>query len=76
MSLKGSMKDSRIALASGLLFGAVHYFGTPGSIAGVLVAGFSGWVLAKSVLETKGIFWAWLTHCLQDVVVFSALFIS
>jgi len=29
--------------------------------------------LAKSILETKGIFWAWLIHFLQDIIIFTAL---
>ncbi|PYY25099.1 CPBP family intramembrane glutamic endopeptidase [Paenibacillus illinoisensis] len=56
------------------IFGAVHYFGHPGGIAGVLMAAFIGWFLAKSMLETKGFFWALMIHFLQDVLIFSALF--
>ncbi|MFT6005009.1 MAG: hypothetical protein ACI8UQ_002153, partial [Bacteroidia bacterium] len=51
----------------------VHYFGTPGGIIGVIVAGFLGWFLAKSILETKGFFWAWFIHFLQDVVIITAM---
>lgn len=57
-------------------FGIVHYFGNPGGIPGVLLAAFIGWFLAKSMLETKGFFWALLIHFLQDVVIFSALFMK
>lgn len=57
-------------------FGLVHYFGNPGGIPGVLMAAFIGWFLAKSMLETKGFFWALLIHFLQDVVIFSALFMK
>ncbi|MBB3114573.1 hypothetical protein FHS18_006694 [Paenibacillus phyllosphaerae] len=57
-------------------FGIVHYFGTPGGIPGVLMAAFIGWFLAKSMLETKGFFWALLIHFLQDVVIFFALFMK
>ncbi|MFD2700931.1 CPBP family intramembrane glutamic endopeptidase [Paenibacillus shunpengii] len=59
-----------------LTFGIVHYFGNPGGIAGVLMAAFIGWFLAKSMLETKGFFWALTIHFLQDVVIFTALFIK
>ncbi|MFB9328253.1 CPBP family intramembrane glutamic endopeptidase [Paenibacillus aurantiacus] len=54
-------------------FGIVHYFGTPGGIPGVLMAGYIGWLLAKSMIETKGFFWALTIHFLQDVVIFFAL---
>ena len=66
-------------LAQGLgaaVFGIVHYFGNPGGIVGVLMAAFIGWFLAKSMLETRGFFWALLIHFLQDVVIFSALFVG
>ncbi len=57
---------------SAAVFGIPHYFGTPGGIIGVLMAGFMGWLLAKSVEETSGMFWAWFIHFVQDVVIFSA----
>ena len=71
--LKNVLKDKTIALLSAMIFGTVHYWGNPGGIAGVLLAGFLGWLLAKSILEIKGIFWAWFIHFLQDVIIFSAL---
>lgn len=61
-------------LASGALFGVAHYAGVPGGVPGVVVAGFLGWFLAKSVGETGGLGWAWFLHVLQDVVIFAALF--
>ena len=71
--LKDSVKDKTIPVVSAALFGAVHYWGTPGGAAGVLAAAFLGWLLAKSILETRGIGWAWTIHFLQDVIIFSAL---
>lgn len=71
--LKDVLNDKIIPLISAIIFGTVHYWGNPGGLAGVLVAGFLGWFLAKSILETKGIFWAWLIHFLQDVIILSAL---
>jgi hypothetical protein len=65
---------SNIYLVSAFIFGSVHYFGTPGKIPGVLLAGFLGWFLAKSIGETHGFFWAWLIHFLQDVVIITGLF--
>lgn len=70
---KDIIADKYIMLISGVLFGVLHYWGTPGGVAGVIVAGFLGWFLAKSILETKGFFWAWTIHFLQDVVIFSAM---
>ena len=49
-----------------------HYFGTPSGIFGVVMSGLMGWLLAKSVIETRGLAWALLIHFLQDVVIFGA----
>jgi hypothetical protein len=35
-----------------------------------------GWLLAKSMQETHGLFWAWFIHFLQDVWIFSFLAIG
>ena len=70
---KNILKDRSIPFVSAIVFGTVHYWGNPGGILGVIVAGFLGWFLTKSILETKGIFWAWFIHFLQDVIIISAL---
>ncbi|MDI9461302.1 MAG: CPBP family intramembrane glutamic endopeptidase [Saccharofermentanales bacterium] len=61
---------------SAIIFGGVHYLGTPGKIPGVILAGFLGWFLSKSIHETKGFFWAWLIHFAQDVIIMTALFLT
>ena len=63
-------------ITSGLVFGLAHYFGNPGGVPGILMAGFIGWFLAKSMNETKGFFWAYVIHFLQDVVIFYALLLT
>jgi len=35
-----------------------------------------GWFLGKSMLETRGLFWAWLIHLVQDVLIFAFLAIG
>ena len=52
-------------------FGIMHFYGVPYGVVGVLLAGFLGWMLAKSMLETRGLFWAWFIHFWQDVWIFS-----
>ena len=52
-------------------FGILHFYGVPYGVVGVLLAGFLGWLLAKSMLETRGLFWAWFIHFWQDVWIFS-----
>lgn len=55
-----------------VFFGLAHYLhGSPSGIIGFLMTGFLAWLLAKSILETKGIFWAWFIHFLADVAVFA-----
>lgn len=46
----------------------VHY-----DVVGVLLAGFLAYELGKSMLETKGFFWAWFIHFLRDVLIFTFL---
>jgi hypothetical protein len=57
-------------------FGLGHYYGIPYGVVGVLLAGFLGWILAKSMQETRGLFWAWFIHFWQDVWIFSFLAVS
>lgn len=55
---------------SALFFGLGHYYGVPYGVVGVVMATFLGWLLGKAMLETKGLFWAWFIHFLQDVWIF------
>lgn len=57
-------------------FGLAHYYGIPYGLVGVLLAAFMGWLLAKSMQETRGLFWAWFIHFLQDVWIFAFLAIG
>jgi len=57
-------------------FGIGHYYGIPYGIIGVILAGFLGWFLGKSMLETRGFWWAWFIHFWQDVLIFSFLAIG
>jgi membrane protease YdiL (CAAX protease family) len=57
-------------------FGIGHFYGVPYGVIGVILAGFLGWLLGKSMLETRGLWWAWFIHFLQDVLIFSFLAIG
>jgi membrane protease YdiL (CAAX protease family) len=61
--LYGIFSVSVIVLISAAVFGLPHYFGMPSGIIGVLMAGFLGWLLALSLVETQGLFLAWAIHC-------------
>ena len=63
-----------IALLSALIFGTLHYFGMPGKIPGVLMAGFMGWLLTFAVVQSGGIFWAWFIHLIQDIIILTIVY--
>jgi membrane protease YdiL (CAAX protease family) len=54
-----------------LFFGLGHYFGVPFGLVGALMATFLGWMLGKAMVETRGSFWAWFIHFVQDVLIFT-----
>lgn len=58
-------------LLTAAFFGLGHYYGVPYGVLGVAMAGVLGWLLGKSMLETKGMARAWLIHFLQDVLIFA-----
>ncbi len=68
--LFGGLGESSLILLSAVIFGLVHFGGMPHGLIGMLMAGFLGWFLAKSVIDTHGIFWAWFIHFIQDVVIY------
>jgi membrane protease YdiL (CAAX protease family) len=68
--LHGKLSPSVICWISSLIFGVPHFFGTPSGPFGALMAGLMGWLLARSMLETKSLGWALFIHFLQDLVIF------
>jgi membrane protease YdiL (CAAX protease family) len=56
-----------------VLFGLGHFYGQPSGPIGVLMAGFAGWIWARSMIETRGFAWAFFIHMVQDIVIFSFL---
>lgn len=73
--LKGLIAPMTIFLISALLFGIPHFAGMPNGLIGATLAGILGLVLAKSMYETNGFFWAWLIHFLQDLVIIGSLYL-
>lgn len=69
--LHGVVGKSQALLLTAALFGLWHYYGVPYGVLGVAMAGALGWLLGKSMLETKGMFWAWFIHFWQDVAIFA-----
>jgi len=54
-------------------FGIGHYYGVPYGIIGVFLSGFLGFLLGKSMQETKGFFWAFVIHLVMDILIFSSM---
>lgn len=68
--LMGTVDPTVVTWLSALLFGAPHLRGMPSGLVGALMAGVLGWLLARSVLETQGLAWAWAIHFLQDIPIY------
>lgn len=71
LSVLESVVGQKHALAiSTLYFGIGHYYGAPAGIIGIIMASFLGYILGKSMLETRGFFWAFLLHFLVDFYIY------
>lgn len=55
-----------------VFFGLAHSAGgVPlATLPTILMIGFLGWLMAKSMLETSGFFWSWFIHFVSDIPVF------
>ncbi|MGD0640792.1 MAG: CPBP family intramembrane glutamic endopeptidase [Roseiarcus sp.] len=65
----GRMAPELTMAVSAAIFGLAHFGGTPGGPVGVAMAAALGWFLAKSLLETQGMFWPLAIHFAQDVAI-------
>jgi membrane protease YdiL (CAAX protease family) len=57
-------------ILAAVIFGLPHYFGEPGGPFGALLAGYLGWIAAKSMIETRGFVWAFLLHFVGDFIMY------
>jgi membrane protease YdiL (CAAX protease family) len=60
-------------IMTSVMFGLMHYFGAPGGPFGVVLAGYLGWIAAKSMIETRGFVWAFLIHFVGDFIIYAFL---
>lgn len=74
--LRGVFRPAETVLLTAVFFGLGHYYGQPSGPLGVLMAGFAGWIWARSMVETRGGLWAFLIHVIQDIVIFTFLVVS
>jgi len=69
--LHTAVGSTHALLLTAALFGLWHFYGVPYGVIGVIMSGLLGWYLGKSMLETRGLFWAWFIHFWQDVAIFA-----
>jgi membrane protease YdiL (CAAX protease family) len=74
--LRGVFRPGEAVLLTAVFFGLGHYYGQPSGPLGVLMAGFAGWIWARSMIETRGGVWAFLIHLVQDIVIFTFLVVG
>ena len=74
--LRGVFGPEETVLLTAVFFGLGHYYGQPSGPLGVLMAGFAGWIWARSMIDTRGGLWAFLIHMVQDMVIFTFLAIG
>jgi hypothetical protein len=73
--LTNLLSPMTIFIISAILFGLPHLAGMPSGLIGATMAGVLGLVLAKSLYETNGFFWAWTIHFIQDIIIIGAIFL-
>lgn len=57
-------------------FGLAHWYGHPHGPSGVALTLLGGLILAKAMVETRGLLWPWAIHAVQDVVIFAFLVLA
>jgi membrane protease YdiL (CAAX protease family) len=71
--LRNAVSPAEAVLLTAVLFGLGHYYGQPSGPIGVVMAGFAGWIWARSMIETGGSAWAFFIHFVQDIVIYCFL---
>jgi membrane protease YdiL (CAAX protease family) len=69
--LTGAVGRTQALLLSCVFFGLAHWlYGSPPGLVGFALTAFLAFLLGKSMLETRGMFWAWIMHFVPDVFIF------
>jgi membrane protease YdiL (CAAX protease family) len=70
-TLTGTLGKNQSLLLTCVFFGLAHFlYGSPPGILGFALTGFLAFLLGKSMLETKGMLWAWIMHFVPDAFIF------
>jgi membrane protease YdiL (CAAX protease family) len=71
--VRNVFRPGEAVLLTAVFFGIGHYYGQPSGPLGAAMAGFAGWIWARSMIDTRGGVWAFLIHMCQDIVIFTFL---
>jgi membrane protease YdiL (CAAX protease family) len=76
-TLIGAVGDESAMWMTATVFGLAHWSGaTPGGPLGALYNTLIGAWLAKSILETRGVAWAWIIHAAGNLALFVVLVLT
>ncbi len=73
VTLYDTVPPRMIYLLTAILYAVPQFYLFPGGFVRAVIAGVMGWLLAKSILETRGAVWAWSIQFVYDWVVYTAL---
>jgi hypothetical protein len=66
--------ESNAIWMAAVLFGLSHYVGgIPSGVPGVLITALLGWFFGRCMVDSRGFFWPWLFHAVQDIVPFTVM---
>lgn len=74
-TLKDVLPKNQVIIIAAIFFGIAHYYGAPSGVIGVVMSGLLGWYMSRSMYETKGFASSWIIHFMQDVVIFSSIYL-
>jgi membrane protease YdiL (CAAX protease family) len=74
--LRNVFRPGEAVLITAFFFAIGHYYGQPSGALGVAMAGFAGWIWARSMIDTGGGLWAFVIHMALDVVIFTFLVVG
>jgi membrane protease YdiL (CAAX protease family) len=74
--LEKSIGSTKAVLLTALYFGIAHYYGVPYGLVGIVLSSFLGFILGKSMVETRGSFWALSIHFIMDIIIFTFIAIG
>jgi hypothetical protein len=69
--LEPVVRSGQAIFMTAVMWGLLHYFGNPGGLPGVLMVVYLGWWAAKSMIDTRGLVWAFSLHFIGDIIIYA-----